>query len=273
MEAYGASGIIFSPTVLVDADYAVANNTVSLVLPPLEAQYGCRIYVSSATADATTTTYEAANLPFSTTAGDSATLVSPANEGGGQAVILRANSIGDQIDFSVNVPATGVYQLSGQLLAAPTNAMVQLYLNGEAYGGPKDEYAASAALFTTSFGNIGLLAGSNTLSFSIVNTNTANATAIFTAGFGAFTLTQLNLLTAVSGETANGAGFAVTFDRYADPTLLYQVLAADTLLTNFWATIWSSTGTQNVAGSVMVQDTDLISVHSARFLRLQISRP
>ena len=273
MEAYGSNGIVFSPSVLMDADCAVANNAVSLILPSVGAQYGCRIYVSSATADAPTATYEAGNLPFSTSAGDSATVVSQANASGGQAVILNANSIGDQINFTLNVPATGVYQLSGQMLAAPTNAMVQLYLNGQAYGGPKDEYAALSAPFTTSFGNIGLLAGTNTLSFSIVNTNTANTATSFSAGFDNFTLTQLNLLEAFPGKTADGTKFTLTFDRYADPTLTYQVLAADNLLTNFWAVIWSSTGAQNVAGSVTVQDDESLSNQTTRFLRLNISRP
>jgi len=267
----GISGIVYSPSVLLDADYPVVNGVVSFLLPSLGAQNGCRIYISSATADAPVTTFEAESLPFTPTAGDSASIVSQAGASGGQAVRLFANSLGDQINFTVNVPATAVYQLTAQLLAAPTNAMIQLYIDGQAYGGPKDEYASAPNIFTAMFGDIGLIAGTNTLTFAIVNTNTAVTSPAFSAGFDSFTLSQLSALNTVQGKSGDGTKFTLTFDRYADPTLLYQVLAADNLLTNFWMPIWSSTGTQNVAGVVTVED-DPFSSHSTRFLRLKISR-
>jgi len=275
VEAVGmgaTSGIVYSPAVLLDADYPVVNGIVSAVLPSLAPQTACRIYVSSATADAAVITSEAESLPFTVSPGDSAAIVSQAGTSGGQAVTFSANAIGDQISFALNVPVTGVYQLTGHLLAAPTNAMVQLYIDGQACGGPKDEYASAANVFTVNFGNIGLVAGTNLLSFSIVNTNQAVTAANFTAGFDNFTLTQLNTLQTIPGKSADGSRFTLTFDCYADPTLTYQVLATDNLLTNSWAPIWSSTGTQNVAGVVTVQD-DPFSSHSVRYLRLKISRP
>jgi len=273
MESYGPNGNVLSPTVMLDADSPVNNNSLSLILPALGTQYGCRLYISSATVDAPLTVYKAESLPFTTSLGDSADVVAQVGASDARVVVVFANSIGDRINFFLNVPATGVYSLSGNLLAAPTNAMIQLYINGQAYGGPKDEYGAGQSVFITSFGNIALLAGTNTMSFFVVNTNPAHESASFGAGFDSFILTQLSTLQTTAGKSTDGTKFTLTFDRYADPTLTYQVWAANDLLTAPWTLIWSSTGTQNKEGTVTVEDTEVISDQAKRFLRLKIMGP
>ena len=63
----------------------------------------------------------------------------------------------------------------------------------------------------------------------------------------------------------------VTFQRIADPTLIYEVLASDDAATP-GTVIWSSTGAQNVDGPVTVTDTVTAQERSKRFVRVRISR-
>jgi hypothetical protein len=76
---------------------------------------------------------------------------------------------------------------------------------------------------------------------------------------------------AVMGQTGSGDGayLTLTFNEIADPILTYSVQATNDLVT--WATIWTSTGASNSAGSVTVQDVVPISEQPGRFLRLVVS--
>ncbi len=73
------------------------------------------------------------------------------------------------------------------------------------------------------------------------------------------------------GSSTDGAGthLTLTFNRIADPTLTYTVEASDDLAA--WTTIWTSAGAQNVAGSVVVTDSETVENHPRRFLRLRVS--
>lgn len=71
---------------------------------------------------------------------------------------------------------------------------------------------------------------------------------------------------AVSGDR-----LAVTFRRVADPALAYEVIAADSM-DSPGSTIWSSTGAQNVAGPVTVEDTVTMTGRPKRFVRVRIIR-
>lgn len=62
----------------------------------------------------------------------------------------------------------------------------------------------------------------------------------------------------------------VTFQRIADPTLIYEVLASDDAATP-GTVIWSSSGAQNVDGPVTVTDTVTTQERSKRFVRVRIS--
>jgi autotransporter-associated beta strand protein len=63
---------------------------------------------------------------------------------------------------------------------------------------------------------------------------------------------------------------AVTFQRVADPGLVYEVMASGDLDT--WTPVWSSTGAANTAGPVTVHDSEPLRDHRARFMRLKITR-
>src|SRR5205823_215210 len=71
-------------------------------------------------------------------------------------------------------------------------------------------------------------------------------------------------------NSVTGAVLTLAFNRIADPALTYSVEAVDDV-SGTWASIWTSTGAANVAGSVTVQDTALMSSKSRRFLRLCVS--
>jgi len=63
----------------------------------------------------------------------------------------------------------------------------------------------------------------------------------------------------------------VTFQRIADPTLIYEVLASDDAATP-GTVIWSSTGAQNADGPVTVTDIVTTQERSKRFVRVRINR-
>jgi autotransporter-associated beta strand protein len=74
------------------------------------------------------------------------------------------------------------------------------------------------------------------------------------------------------GMSPDGSRMTVTFNRIADPALIYWVEATSFGLTsNDWNTIWSSTGASNTTGTVTVEDKERIENHWKRFLRLKLS--
>jgi autotransporter-associated beta strand protein len=68
----------------------------------------------------------------------------------------------------------------------------------------------------------------------------------------------------------------LTFNRIADPAIIYQVEAGPDLAADSWSSIWQSTGVQNTAGPVTVTDSthDInTSNPPRRFLRLRVFTP
>jgi hypothetical protein len=86
--------------------------------------------------------------------------------------------------------------------------------------------------------------------------------------------TEPNAFTAASpataGITPDGLRLTVTFNRIADPALVYSVAAANSLHSS-WTSIWSSTGPSNTVGTITVSDPEPISDHSLRFLDVSVS--
>ncbi|MCC5842299.1 MAG: DNRLRE domain-containing protein [Opitutales bacterium] len=73
-------------------------------------------------------------------------------------------------------------------------------------------------------------------------------------------------------DIAGEPHLTLTFDRLADPDLVYAVWASSNLID--WGTepVWSSTGTENVGGGVTVLDPQPLSPGQPRFLRLEVTR-
>jgi hypothetical protein len=74
---------------------------------------------------------------------------------------------------------------------------------------------------------------------------------------------------ATLGTSPDGTKLTLKFQRIADPNLTYEVQATDDFST--WNVIWSSSGSQNVAGEVEVSDSELMTAHTKRFLRLRVN--
>jgi hypothetical protein len=78
----------------------------------------------------------------------------------------------------------------------------------------------------------------------------------------------------VSGSAAGH--LTLSFNRIADPTLIYQVEAGGDFSKTPWSSIWQSTGAENTAGPVTVTDsshTINVSAPPLRFLRLRVTNP
>jgi|GEM_PF-739529 len=78
------------------------------------------------------------------------------------------------------------------------------------------------------------------------------------------------------GEAGPRSGFnpisrhlTLTFNRIADPSLIYMVEGSSDLNAGF-APIWSSSGTLNTAGSITVEDTVDLATAPKRFLQLTV---
>jgi autotransporter-associated beta strand protein len=67
---------------------------------------------------------------------------------------------------------------------------------------------------------------------------------------------------------------ALSFQRVADPDLLYEMLATSNLgnLPADWEIVWISTGSANVAGPVFVHDSQPLPLPDRRFMRLRVTR-
>jgi hypothetical protein len=71
----------------------------------------------------------------------------------------------------------------------------------------------------------------------------------------------------------DGTYLTLAFSRVADPELTYAVWASADLSNWGVEPIWSSTGAQNIAGPVMVTDTQPMASQPRRFLRLRVTLP
>jgi hypothetical protein len=65
---------------------------------------------------------------------------------------------------------------------------------------------------------------------------------------------------------------ALGFERIGAPDLIYELLVSDDPTGFSWQSIWSSTGSANVPGFVIVDDSPPSPSPERRFLRLKVSR-
>ena len=73
-----------------------------------------------------------------------------------------------------------------------------------------------------------------------------------------------------TGRAPDGR-LTVSFNRTADPALLYAVEFSATLAPGSWAAVWTSTGVNNTTGPVTVTDPQANA--SRRFVRLRVTMP
>ncbi|MCC5838843.1 MAG: PKD domain-containing protein [Opitutales bacterium] len=73
--------------------------------------------------------------------------------------------------------------------------------------------------------------------------------------------------------TPDGLRATLTFERVADPALVYAVWASTDLIDWGAEPVWSSTGPANLAGEITIEDTLHLAPGTPRFLRLSIELP
>lgn len=73
------------------------------------------------------------------------------------------------------------------------------------------------------------------------------------------------------GEMDGYERLALSFNRTADPDLVYTVEACDDLTLGVWTPVFMSTGGDNVAGPVTALDTVEMGAQPTRFLRLKVT--
>jgi hypothetical protein len=174
--------------VALEGDFIATGNAVTLTLPTLASQSAYRILVNSAIATAPTTFYEAHLLPVTYT-GASYTVYAGTGSRDGTATALNATAIGQEVTYTISVPTAGVYDLRAGLKSGSSHGMMQLYVNGAAVGGPKDQYAAGIAFYSDDYGNVSLPAGNSTLEFVAVNKEPSSTD--YTMAFDYFELITL----------------------------------------------------------------------------------
>jgi hypothetical protein len=175
VETLTPGGNVYEPAVALEGDYVTSGNAVTVTLPTLASQNSYRILVNSAIAAAPHTYYEAHLLPETNTAGVTYTTYTESGSRDGTAATLDSTAVGDEITYTINVATAGVYDLRASLKSATTHAMLQLYLNGVAVSGPKDEYKTATEFYSEDFGNVNLPAGNSTLKFVAVNKNPSSS--------------------------------------------------------------------------------------------------
>lgn len=183
--------ILMSPEMVIDTDYTITNNTLTLNLPTLDPKAAYKIYVTSATADAPKTSYEAESLSATNTSGVTLRTFTEADASGGKAIALDSNAIGQSVKFTMSVPTAGTYNIGAILKKGNNRAFFQMYLNDKACGAPKDLYNSNLEYFTTDFGAIKFsTAGNQTIEFRVVGKNSSSSS--YGMVFDKFVLTKMN---------------------------------------------------------------------------------
>jgi hypothetical protein len=102
--------------------------------------------------------------------------------------ILDATSVGDNVTFTVNVPAAGTYDIKLSYKLYTTRGISQFTINGTKVGGPLDQYLYTDAYATVDYGNFTFQnAGNYPFKFTIIGKNPSSASC--SVSFDDFTLT------------------------------------------------------------------------------------
>lgn len=163
--------VLMSPEVMVAGDYSVSGGAVSLDLPTLYPKASYMVYVSPATGDAPTISYESESLSASYTSGRTHDVINDAPASSGQATVLEATVDGDYVEYQIPSPGAGVYNLSAIMKSMDNRGFMQLYINGQSTCPPEDQYSDMEGYYTNDFGNIYVGSGDLYLKFVVVGQN------------------------------------------------------------------------------------------------------
>ncbi|MEW9699959.1 fibronectin type III domain-containing protein [Paenibacillus sp. SI8] len=117
------------------------------------------------------TLYEIENL-VQTNSGDTFGAVSDAVASGGKWALYNSNAVGDFVEYEINVPETGNYNLKLLYKSGNNRGIAQVSLNGTSLGSPFDFYNNNVYYLEKDFGIVNLNAGvKNKIKFLVTGKN------------------------------------------------------------------------------------------------------
>ncbi|WP_259617901.1 cohesin domain-containing protein [Paenibacillus doosanensis] len=183
--------VLMSPYTMLEGDYTVANGSLTVKLPPLLPKAAYRIYITSDTSEAPSLHEEAESLKAQGTPGRVYRTYNESAASGGAAAILESTSIGDSVTYTIPVPSAGIYHMKARVKSEATRGIFQLYVDGKAYGGPKDTYGPFD-YYDVDFGNVPIQGNSAKLDFKVVGKNSYSSN--YFMAFDSFELARLGEL-------------------------------------------------------------------------------
>ncbi|WP_090116309.1 carbohydrate-binding protein [Cohnella sp. OV330] len=120
--------------------------------------------------------YEAENAPVTTSSGGTSTVGSDSAASNGALSYGNPVSVGGWIQYAVNVPAAGTYNVKVQVKKHPDRGIAQLYIDGAAQGAPIDEYQSAQGYVSVDLGSVTFAsAGSKAFRFQSTGKNAASS--------------------------------------------------------------------------------------------------
>ncbi|RTE10882.1 DUF7594 domain-containing protein [Paenibacillus whitsoniae] len=98
-----------------------------------------------------------------------------AASGGGYSQTASSSTTGNWVEYTLNVPVDGVYNVNFGYKKNTNRGTVQLAVDGVNQGSAVDEYSASAAYSASDLGNVMLSAGNHTFRFTVTGMNTSSS--------------------------------------------------------------------------------------------------
>ncbi len=97
--------------------------------------------------------YEAETLPVNAIS-DSVTVGNNTNASGGKTAMFNANAAGDYVEYSLNVPQPGTYNIKARVMKSSNSGIYQLSVNGVNQGNAVDTFFTIGTYMDFDFGNV-----------------------------------------------------------------------------------------------------------------------
>jgi hypothetical protein len=162
--------------------------------------------------------YENESLTSTISSGGTITNAADSAASNGGLSYANANAVGGWVQYTVNVPASGTYNVKVQVKKHPDRGTAQLYIDGTAQGAPIDEYQSTQGYVAVDLGNVTFgSSGNKQFKFQVTGKNVSSST--YTLATDYISLTQQPLIyefesltaSVSSGDTyANGADSAAS---------------------------------------------------------------
>lgn len=119
--------------------------------------------------------FEAESLTVTTSTGDTNTTAADTAASNGSLNYAGMNAVGDFIQYTVNVPSAGTYNVKAQVKKHPDRGIAQLYIDGVAQGAPIDEYQSTQGYVEVDLGTIAFTsAGNKQFKFQVTGKNASS---------------------------------------------------------------------------------------------------